>query len=753
VNQGRTKTPETIGATPAGPQSESLGLQGQRLARRLMRSFRATWKLYRGSATGLAGLGIVAGFVFMAAFAPFLTPYSEDFRAPLEDIYIATSQWQNLTANLTWNSPAGLQQPPKYDTLTRILMYSEEGNATIFPINTSNDANKPMRVNAGESRNLPSNISYLTQVTFMVTFFYVLQNRTLYEYTNDLIPTDPFVQYDIPFVPTHISNLWNAYSSVVQNGRMALVFANETSVWSINRRPPVTSIGETTDRIFTSVMNLTDAKVIGNPLVVDADFRNGSMIILPTDHGIMAYKLNFTRSTITHAITNIQIGERMWVSDYAFRNATFEPKVSENMITFPYPHGSSGEDGKQIIVLGTTDGRIVAYDRENGTKMWANRLYLNKTSDMVTNYTIDAVYPSAQVVLITGKTGDKSFIAGVQADTGRDRYNNTQYSVLKGDLNSPPQYVEGMTKYLLSTQQGRVYLVDGLLQLNLTFVVPGGSPRTPAMFLGNIFVSSAVAGNYYGVVAENGTLFLESLAGVDIAPLPPGTYPSGNHYVLGTDYEGHDILTQLMYGTRAELMVGVTAAFFTVFVGTIVGLIAGFYSGLIDDVLMRTTDVVLALPYLVVLLLFAAVFGPSLLNIIIIFAILSWAGIARVIRSVTLSLKERSFVDAAIIAGASESRLIFRHIAPNVLPYTFLYMTFTISGAIITEAILAFLGYGDVNSITWGMMLQFLQLSGHALTAWWWLLPPGIAITLLSLSFYLIGRAFDEVVNPRLRKR
>jgi peptide/nickel transport system permease protein len=120
---------------------------------------------------------------------------------------------------------------------------------------------------------------------------------------------------------------------------------------------------------------------------------------------------------------------------------------------------------------------------------------------------------------------------------------------------------------------------------------------------------------------------------------------------------------------------------------------------------------------------------------------------------VTLSLKERSFVDAAIVAGASESRLIFRHIAPNVLPYTFLYMTFNISGAIITEAVLAFLGYGDVNSITWGMMLQFLQLSGHALTAWWWLLPPGIAITLLSLSFYLIGRAFDEVVNPRLRKR
>ena len=141
------------------------------------------------------------------------------------------------------------------------------------------------------------------------------------------------------------------------------------------------------------------------------------------------------------------------------------------------------------------------------------------------------------------------------------------------------------------------------------------------------------------------------------------------------------------------------------------------------------------------------------LNIIIIIAILSWAGIARVIRSVTMSIKERAFVDAAIIAGASDSRLIFRHIAPNVLPYAFLYMTFNISGAIVTEAVLAFLGFGDGNYVTWGMMLQYLQISGHALDAPWWLLPPGVAITLLSLAFYLIGRAFDEVVNPRLRKR
>jgi peptide/nickel transport system permease protein len=327
------------------------------------------------------------------------------------------------------------------------------------------------------------------------------------------------------------------------------------------------------------------------------------------------------------------------------------------------------------------------------------------------------------------------------------------FSLTEGYINSPPQYVSGLGTFVYSSDRGIIYLSDGLLGINATFAAPSGGALTPVSFLGNIYIASSVTGNYFSVITKDNTLYTATLSGVNKAPLPPGKYPSGNRYILGTDYEGHDILAWVIYGTRSELMVGITAAFVAVLIGTVVGLVAGFYPGIIDTLLMRATDVMLSLPGLVILLLFAAVFGPSLINIMIIIAILSWAGIARVIRSVTLSLKERAFVDAAIIAGASESRLIFRHIAPNVLPYTFLYMTFTISGAIVTEAILAFLGFGDVNHVTWGMMLQFLQISGHSLTAWWWLLPPGICITLLSLSFYLIGRAFDEVVNPRLRKR
>jgi peptide/nickel transport system permease protein len=260
-------------------------------------------------------------------------------------------------------------------------------------------------------------------------------------------------------------------------------------------------------------------------------------------------------------------------------------------------------------------------------------------------------------------------------------------------------------------------------------------------------------GNYYSMVTVDGVLWVQSVSGTYTAPLPPGVYESGNRYILGTDVFGGDIFTQLVYATRTELVVGLVAAVISAGLGTIVGLIAGFYGGWVDTLLMRLTDIFLTLPILVVALLLAAVLGPSIGNIILIIAIFSWAGVARVIRAQTLSLKNRAFIDAARVSGASNRAIILRHLAPNVLPLTFLYMVFTISGAIITEAILAFLGMGDPTAVTWGMMLQFLQISGNTLSAPWWLLPPGISITLLSLAFYLVGRAFDEVVNPRLRAR
>jgi len=717
--------------------------------KKLLRGPLRTWKLYRSSKTGLVGLGIVLAFLFMAAFAPIISPYSPEFRAPAEDVFYANNVELALTEQLNWSAPVGLTEFSREEALFGIMLYSQdEGKALIYPVDTGV---QEIEVQDPTTYTLPEGFDYIEHVHFPrvvgeTTYFLVRDGETVHEYSDNLI--DLSIEYDLGFEPTYTSNLWNGYAVNQRSARLALVMADEHNVWLYDKVPR-DALENSNTRTFTDTLSITDETIIGNPLVVDGDFDNGSVVIIPTSSDLRAYRIDVERSIVTGVVKNITLGTQMWRKNYTLDGSAFTPIDSNRMITFPYARSASDSFGKTVIILATTDDDLIAYQRETGEIQWSGPLIMPGTTD----FQIDNLYQSPAGIIVTGKAESRGFIAGVDADTGSVRYNRTMFSLTEGYINSPPQYVAGLGTFVYSSDRGIIYLSDGLLGINATFAAPGGGALTPVSFLGNIYIQSSVTGNYFAVITNENTLYVSTLSGVNKAPLPPGKYPSGNRYLLGTDYEGHDILSWIIYGTRSELMVGITAAFVAVVIGTVVGLVAGFYPGIIDSILMRATDVMLSLPGLVILLLFAAVFGPSLVNIMIIIAILSWAGIARVIRSVTLSLKERAFVDAAIIAGASESRLIFRHIAPNVLPYTFLYMTFTISGAIVTEAILAFLGFGDVNNVTWGMMLQYLQISGQSLIAWWWLLPPGICITLLSLCFYLIGRAFDEVVNPRLRKR
>jgi peptide/nickel transport system permease protein len=253
----------------------------------------------------------------------------------------------------------------------------------------------------------------------------------------------------------------------------------------------------------------------------------------------------------------------------------------------------------------------------------------------------------------------------------------------------------------------------------------------------------------------DGGIQIYSSNGEYLAPLPPSWMEkpsSGNTYWLGTDNQGRDLYSQWMWGTRVALTVGLLAAFFSISIGVIVGLVAGYSGGKVGSVLMRFTDVILVLPGLPLVIILAAVLGAGIWNIILVISIVGWPGTARVIRSEVLSLKERPFIDSARVSGASNIRIMFKHIAPNVLPLAFLYMTFAVSGAILTEAALSFIGLGDVNTPSWGQMLQLIQQS-NVLGSWWWLLPPGLGITFLSLAFYLIGRGYEQIVNPRLRQR
>jgi peptide/nickel transport system permease protein len=230
------------------------------------------------------------------------------------------------------------------------------------------------------------------------------------------------------------------------------------------------------------------------------------------------------------------------------------------------------------------------------------------------------------------------------------------------------------------------------------------------------------------------------------------TPPSWRHW-LGTDFMGRDIFSQLLAGARVAFMVGVSAAVMSVVLGTAIGMTAGYMGKFMDTLLMRMADMIMVMPTLLFVLIISSVFGQlNIWTIVIIIALFRWPGVSRMIRGQTLSLKHRPFIEAAKMAGASHFRIIFRHIMPNVLPMAFLFMTFRVTSAIIIEASLAFLGFGDPGTVSWGMMLQWVWKTGYMFKAPYWLLPPGICISLITLSFYMLGRAMDEVLDPRLRK-
>ncbi|NNF63822.1 MAG: ABC transporter permease [Acidimicrobiia bacterium] len=231
----------------------------------------------------------------------------------------------------------------------------------------------------------------------------------------------------------------------------------------------------------------------------------------------------------------------------------------------------------------------------------------------------------------------------------------------------------------------------------------------------------------------------------------PFSAPSAEH-LLGTNDVGQDLLSELIYGARVSLTVGIVAAVVALILGTTVGILAGYYPKRLGSFLMRTVDVVLILPFLPLLIVLAAYLGRSLINTIIVIGVLIWAGPARVIRSQVLSLRSREYVLASRTMGAPDRWAIVRH----VLPRTALLATGTfvraVSTAILLEAALSFLGLGDPIQKSWGSILFWAQARGAFLTpAWkWWVLPPGLMIMIASLGFALIAFAMEERINPRL---
>jgi peptide/nickel transport system permease protein len=230
--------------------------------------------------------------------------------------------------------------------------------------------------------------------------------------------------------------------------------------------------------------------------------------------------------------------------------------------------------------------------------------------------------------------------------------------------------------------------------------------------------------------------------------------PPSKEFWLGTDDNGRSVLTLLIWGTRISLFVGLLATAISMVIGTLMGLMSGFFEGWPGRVLFRVTEWFLVIPFLPLALVLATVLGRSLVTIALVIGVVSWPGTALLIRAQTLSIKERPYLDRARILGAGRWHLMSRHVLPNVMPMVFANTTLTVAIAILTETTLSFLGLGDPTRISWGSMLEDAFAIGAMTTgSWWYIVPPGVCVVLVVLAFTLVGQALEEMFNPRLRRR
>jgi peptide/nickel transport system permease protein len=258
-----------------------------------------------------------------------------------------------------------------------------------------------------------------------------------------------------------------------------------------------------------------------------------------------------------------------------------------------------------------------------------------------------------------------------------------------------------------------------------------------------------------------GVIVFVALFGPVISPFDPREVvarpyspPSAQHW-LGSNDIGQDIFSEVLWGTRVSLLIGLIAATAAILIGTTVGVIASLAGGRVDAVLMRLTDIALTIPFLPLAIVLAAFLGPSFWNTALVIAAIIWARPARVVRSQGLSICSLTFVAAAHALGGGFRHVLLRHVLPGVIPLALSQFILATSGAILTEASLAFLGLGDPVQKSWGTILFYAQARGAFLNGtWpWWVIPPGVLISLTVLSFVLIGRSLEEVLMPRLRAR
>ncbi|MFQ6013644.1 MAG: ABC transporter permease [Thermoplasmata archaeon] len=740
-------------------------LRTHMLFRQWWRALKRGWSLFRQSRLGLAGLSIILAFGVMAAFAPLIAPYPQDFLAPEQDLFLLKRYPLNYTAGPEYQRPVVGPSVPTFATLDGgqwIIVADRDGhifmdfgkralgNETPFELGNASFAfdirdfglepplSDVLYVAQGLNfRGRLGDLEFNGLLAFVANETFVLLNPFVAEVV---------VAADLGFRPTWISQ------DPTSAGDMDII-PTESSVGFFQTEGPFRYFA------FANTTKVTAYRVeyVGNEGGVESVQR-----VLDTNATVTAapFAINNTKRDLPQSGIYVPSGETLLIYNVTGGLRTeLNLTLANRTAVLTAPIGFTRGDFPHYLFLPLKSDQA------------AGVAFLSPSTDVILQ---EFVVASAGAEILTrpdpGGARFLHFAANLVGEESPARVYRVNFDSLEsqeGFEGAMPErvldvyFVFQTSRVMVLGESNTVYTITTKVDLGLR---AGASPFAQARGVARdmVWVGSFVGTKHGTLSAEEthglifdaalGELLVHQFTGSIIAPLPPGQYPSGNWYIFGTDNLGHDILTHLIFGTRIAFLIGILAAFFAVVIGTFIGLVSGYKGKSTDVVLMRVTDIALVLPGLPIILILTAILGPNIWNIILIIAIIGWPGIARVIRAQTLSLRERPFVDAAKIAGASETRIMFRHLAPNVLPFAFLYMTLLVAGAILTEAALSFLGLGDPRVVTWGIMLSTIQTSG-SLWAWWWLLPPGLSITFISLGFYLVGRAADEIVNPRLRKR
>ena len=765
-------------------------LTGSGILKQLRFLVKRSWDSIRQSRLGMAGAAVVLVFAVIAIFAPWISPYPKTFEAPASDRFIVNSYnltLPSLPAGSTYGVPVmGPTTPLSSDRAGGmwLINYASSGFIRMDLLGYSLGLNESPFQRGNESlfRDVHSDFGFIPLIDSPLSnVYYIVPGKNLslqfgsgrdngalaffagrdfaavnpFEKTNftrDSLDFDPLYTGEDPassgnLLVQPLERVVSVGISTFPVGPYRYFYAsdlNHTRVYEltyVHERDPVAPSGH--------IMFQTNASLSAPPFIYYNQERvekweawragAGAAVLLPLMNN-------------TLEVLNITGVHRAWIPlALGGEPATVHGQIGFTRSSFPMlfylPVKSASHTG-------------IAYLDLNALALVPGREFAQLDS-------------SWEPIGLPLSTRGESVYAGFYRSA-----NDTSYLIGLNQTGAViPQFrayfhgplrdyfeVDARTSVFIFTaddqivSMGTTFATGGLEVPAFLGVIP--PPSVPHVvyagaFGGTLFGSAItpqeVNGAFTDPVSRQTVVF--QLLGTTRAPLPPGVYPSGNRYILGTDFIGHDILTLVFYGTQVAFLVGLLAALLGVGIGTIVGLVAGYNGGIVDTLLMRLTDIFLVLPFLPVVLILDSILRPSIWTIIMVLSLLGWPGIARVIRAQVLTLKERPFVDAARVSGASDLRLIFLHIAPNVLPFSFLYMSLAVAGAIITEAALSFLGLGDATVVSWGGILSNVLTQGGALAYWWWLLPPGLSITFLSLGFYLLGRGFDEIINPRLRRR